>query len=96
MSGQFADNRGTNILKFELLTSPCVRESGLGESEAGMRLPDGKVDLATGSQYRPFRSARVAVEWALETLLTQALAASKPCLVRLQITKPVFAWSPVR
>ena len=61
-----------------------------------MRLPDGKVTLVAGSQNRPFRSDLVAVEWALETLVAQAMAASKPCLVPLQITKPVFAWSPVR
>ena len=61
-----------------------------------MRLPDGKVDLAPRAQNQPLRSDLVAVEWALETLVAQAMAASKPCLVPLQITKPVFAWSPVR
>ncbi len=61
-----------------------------------MRLPDGKFDLATGPQYRPFQSARVDTERAVETFLAFALLGAKPCLAALQITKPVFAWSLVR
>ena len=61
-----------------------------------MRLPHGNVDLAAVSQYRPFRSARLAVELALEALLAQALAAFRPWLVPLPIAKAAFEWSPVR
>ena len=56
-----------------------------------MRLPDGEVDLTPPSQYRPFRSVGVTVEWALETLFAQAQSAPLPCFILRQITKPAVA-----
>lgn len=95
MAGQIADNLGTISLKFELLTSLCVRESGRSDKEARMRLLDGKVPFVTGSQHWPFWLARRAKGRTLPTHVVQAPPTSQPRLILLEVLKAVFSRSPI-
>lgn len=95
MAGQIADNPGTTSLKFELLTSLCVRESGLSNKEARMRLLDRKVSFVTGSQHWSFWLARRAKDGTLPTHVVQAPPTSQLRLILLEVLKAVFSRSPI-